>query len=213
MSADLQYITLADAKAVIAAYNVDAPPAAGTKSADDVLGERLIAAARFIDGLPWWNDPDPDKVSADEWETHLATLAGNYTRYTLAPRPPQGPYIADAVPQPIRAASALIAADMEHADPDIGPQRELASVRAGEVEAEWEDSGVTSAITPQHSDDELAAIRYGIPSVAAYKLLKPWLQPLDATQELNTGSAGASVSVTRVGRTRLNQVGVGGQYP
>lgn len=85
----------------------------------------------------------------------------------------------DDVPERVRAATALLAAALPAADASESPVRRLPrSIRAGDVTL---DFPVSAEAAP--SDDAMAAARYGIPSVAAFRLLRPLLAPLDPAPE------------------------------
>lgn len=142
---------------------------------------RIVRASRLIDTLQFKGD------SLD------------------APAEPNTPWhrYPDGTEVPLRVASAvaLIAYRLpREGAPVPQPERNPERIRAGDVELEFSPSD--EDLDPAKTDDMLMADRLGIPSVAAFRLLRPYLLLPDqlAQDERSRGTvidAGIFIQVTQ----------------
>lgn len=122
--------------------------------ADDIAAA-VMRASRFIDGLEFVGDAE--RTDDSPW------------RYSAI----------GEVPGRVQAATALLAQALPADGSEVPVPRQPRAIRAGETEIEY---GIARANAPAQSDDAIEAIRRGIPSVHALRLLRPFLVLLDDRQ-------------------------------
>lgn len=160
-------------------------------TAPQTPGEVHSLAVLAGHGLP----AQPQGISADDWFAQLnrasrivdalefRTDGDDYTQL-------QRYAIGDEVPDRVSAAVALMAYYLPSEGGVIPePARNPERIRAGEVEIDFASSDAD--LDPAKSDDMILADRLGIPSIDAFRLLKPFLVLPD---RLSQGSSRRGVS-------------------
>ena len=171
------YATLAEAETYLR------PETAWTDSwdawSDEQKGSALVRAARFLTALEY--NADPSAASGDfaqALEDANARLAAFYAA------------------QPTAEDGSIV----------VSRSGRIASISAGQVSISYSPDqakpGETQLAT---SDDELAAIRLGIPEVGAYDLLKGFLLHPADTLAAGYSAPWRSAPVVRYGTTKLTQ--------
>lgn len=134
----------------------------GDASSYDVL----LHASRLVDGLVFKTDSD------DRTETYRYPIGGT-------------------VPLRVSKAVSLIADALpEDGAPVVdAPARNPDRIRAGEVEVEYPNAN--ERVGAEKSDDQILADRLGIPSLQAFRLLRPFLLLPDSLEQ-GSGARGIS---------------------
>lgn len=144
------------AQSVLAQYGLGQPEGLEV----DAWFAQITRASRVVDGLRFVTDGD-DYTKLRRWE------------------------IGDEVPDRVSAAVALIAYYLPRSGGEVpDPARQPTEISAGEVTIKYADG--YPVLQPAQADDDVLAARLGLPSVDAFRLLRPYLTLPDSLEQTSS---------------------------